>query len=124
MPTSDVEELLAERGLDVSYETVRLWVLKFGPVASAFFDGVRRSEPRALGIDQQTGQHARFSCFSFALMVAGIASELAANSGPDLIRDQRLMLAEVELTLVRNPTGVNRVRTSVNGPCRPAPILV
>ena len=31
-PTSDVEELLAERGLDVSYETVRLWVLKFGPV--------------------------------------------------------------------------------------------
>ena len=27
----DVEELLAERGLDVSYETVRRWVLKFGP---------------------------------------------------------------------------------------------
>jgi transposase-like protein len=27
----DVEELLAERGIDVSYETVRRWVLKFGP---------------------------------------------------------------------------------------------
>ena len=27
----DVEELLAERGLEVSYETVRRWVLKFGP---------------------------------------------------------------------------------------------
>jgi putative transposase len=27
----DVEDLLAERGLDVSYETVRCWVLKFGP---------------------------------------------------------------------------------------------
>jgi putative transposase len=27
----DVEELLAERGVDVSYETVRRWVLKFGP---------------------------------------------------------------------------------------------
>ena len=26
----DVEDLLAERGLDVSYETVRRWVLKFG----------------------------------------------------------------------------------------------
>jgi putative transposase len=26
-----VEELLAERGLDISYETVRRWVLKFGP---------------------------------------------------------------------------------------------
>src|ERR1700737_1181062 len=28
----DVEELLAERGIDVSYETVRRWVLKFGPL--------------------------------------------------------------------------------------------
>jgi putative transposase len=28
----DVEELLAERGLDASYETVRRWVLKFGPL--------------------------------------------------------------------------------------------
>ena len=27
----DVEELLAERGLDISYETVRRWVLKFAP---------------------------------------------------------------------------------------------
>jgi putative transposase len=27
-----VEELLAERGIDVSYETVRRWVLKFGPL--------------------------------------------------------------------------------------------
>ncbi len=26
----DVEELLAEHGLDVSYETIRQWVLKFG----------------------------------------------------------------------------------------------
>ena len=27
----NVEELLAERGLDISYETVRRWVMKFGP---------------------------------------------------------------------------------------------
>ena len=27
----DVEDLLAERGLDVSYETIRRWVTKFGP---------------------------------------------------------------------------------------------
>ncbi len=26
----DVEDLLAERGLEVSYETIRRWVLKFG----------------------------------------------------------------------------------------------
>src|SRR6202023_2312244 len=30
----DVEELLAERGLDISYETVRHWVLKFGPMTA------------------------------------------------------------------------------------------
>jgi putative transposase len=28
----DVEDLLAERCLDISYETVRRWVLKFGPL--------------------------------------------------------------------------------------------
>src|ERR671916_509317 len=39
----DVEELLAERGLDVSYETVRRWVLKFGP---AFVRSLRRLRPR------------------------------------------------------------------------------
>src|SRR5215204_5883351 len=39
----DVEELLAERGLDVSYETVGRWVLKFGP---AFARNLRRLRPR------------------------------------------------------------------------------
>lgn len=31
----DVEGLLAERGVDASYETVRRWVLKFGPVIAS-----------------------------------------------------------------------------------------
>src|SRR5437868_3123500 len=35
----DVEELLAERGLQVSYETVRRWVLKFGPVFARRLQG-------------------------------------------------------------------------------------
>jgi len=39
----DVEELLAERGLDVSYETIRRWVLKFG---QAFAKRLRRQRPR------------------------------------------------------------------------------
>src|ERR687889_2697395 len=30
----DVEDLLAERGLDISYETIRRWVLKFGPAVA------------------------------------------------------------------------------------------
>ena len=27
----DIEDLLAERGVEVSYETVRQWCMKFGP---------------------------------------------------------------------------------------------
>ena len=42
----DVEELLAERGLEVSYETVRHWVLKFGP-AFARRLRQRRAKPTA-----------------------------------------------------------------------------
>ena len=37
----DVEELLAERGLDISYETVRCWVLKFGPAIARRLRGAR-----------------------------------------------------------------------------------
>jgi transposase-like protein len=40
----DVEELIAERGLDISYESVRSWVLKFGP---AIARALRRCRPRA-----------------------------------------------------------------------------
>ena len=39
----DVELLLAERGVIVSYESIRRWCLKFG---SAFADKLRRRRPR------------------------------------------------------------------------------
>ena len=39
----DVEDLLAERGSDVSYETVRRWSVKFG---LAYARKLRRSHPR------------------------------------------------------------------------------
>src|SRR5213082_3877086 len=39
----DVEDLLAERGLEVSYETVRRWVLKFGPLIAR---RLRQNRPR------------------------------------------------------------------------------
>ena len=42
-----VEDLLAERGLDISYETIRRWVLKFGPV---FARELRRRMPRPSSI--------------------------------------------------------------------------
>src|SRR5882757_2137014 len=55
----DVEDLSAERGLEVSYETVRRWVLKFGPAIARRLrgaahghchgNGVRASHPLGVG---------------------------------------------------------------------------
>ena len=42
----DVEDLLAERGIDVSYETVRRWALKFG---STYTRNLEQSRPRPGG---------------------------------------------------------------------------
>ena len=43
LPFRDVEDLLAERGIDVSNETIRRWFLKFGCLAAA---NLRLSRPR------------------------------------------------------------------------------
>jgi transposase-like protein len=43
LSTADVEDLLAERGVIVSRETIRLWVNRFG---AHFADCVRRDRPR------------------------------------------------------------------------------
>jgi putative transposase len=40
----DVEEMLAERGIEVSHETIRRWVARFGPPIA---NKLRRSRPRA-----------------------------------------------------------------------------
>lgn len=39
----DIEDLLAERGIQVSYETIRRWVNKFGP---AYARGLRQLRPK------------------------------------------------------------------------------
>ena len=38
----DVEELLAQRGVEVSYETIRCWTIKFGP---AIARNLKRGRP-------------------------------------------------------------------------------
>ena len=42
----EVEEMLAQRGIEASYETVRCWALKFG---QAFATNLRRSRPKPTG---------------------------------------------------------------------------
>lgn len=39
----EVEELMLERGVDVSYETIRRWTAKFGPLIAR---SLRRRQPR------------------------------------------------------------------------------
>ena len=39
----DVEEMMASRGLSLTYETVREWCLKFG---QTYANGLRRRSPR------------------------------------------------------------------------------
>jgi transposase-like protein len=55
----DVEDLLADCGLDVSYETVRRWVSKFGPM---FAQELRRRGPRPTS---------RWHLDEMAVMIAG-----------------------------------------------------
>jgi transposase-like protein len=55
----DVEDLLAERGLDVSYEMVRRWVRKFGPL---FARELRGGRPRPT---------ARWRLDEMAVMIVG-----------------------------------------------------
>jgi putative transposase len=54
----DVEELLAERGLGVSYETVRRWVLKFGPGLPAGSDAPAHAR-RPMASRRDGGSHRR-----------------------------------------------------------------
>ncbi len=48
----DVEELLAERGIDVTYETVRCWANKFGPAIAANIRKVRSRADSVWHLDE------------------------------------------------------------------------
>jgi len=51
----DIEDLLAERGIAVSREAIRLWCIKFGAAAKRFFKRLIRSykgEPRKIVTDK------------------------------------------------------------------------
>src|SRR5271169_7030536 len=79
----DVEELLAERGLDVSYETVRSWVLKFGPITHAGCGGAVRGRAIA-GISTRwsSGSPASIcTCGARSIMKARFSKSLFSADG-------------------------------------------
>jgi len=87
----DVEELLAERGLDISYETVRCWVLKFGPVIAR---RLRRGRPRPSNrwhLDEMVVRQANVSvarCRSRGRGPRYISSASARHSGGSAVDAQ------------------------------------
>ena len=60
----DVEKLLIERGLDISYERVRSWVLKFGPMIARRLRQVRRDDRPDRGQADVSIQPSAASCLS------------------------------------------------------------
>src|SRR3954466_6033890 len=48
----DVEELLAERGIVVTYETVRVWAARFGPVIARHLRRRRGPPSRRCHLDE------------------------------------------------------------------------
>jgi len=51
-----VEDLLAEQGIDVTYETVRCWANKFGPVIAANIRKARGHADSVLHLDEMVVQ--------------------------------------------------------------------
>src|SRR5260221_14339824 len=72
----DVEDLLAERGIALSYETVRRWTNHFGPKIAA---DLRKRRPEAVRADLRKEIDALYSLF-----VTGVA--LGRRMSTDAVR--------------------------------------
>jgi len=48
----DVEELMVQRGVDVTYETIRCWTIKFGPQIAANLKQRRQSPSPRWHLDE------------------------------------------------------------------------
>ena len=76
----DVEELLAQRGIGVSYETVRCWTIKFGPQIAKKLQ--RRKAPPSRG-----GISTRWSATStVSSCICGALSMMRARFSISLFR--------------------------------------
>lgn len=95
----DVEELLAERGIEVSYETIRRWILKFG------------REIAAMGPDYCYGETDRLTSMlqickfrSWALILSCQSS--LSVSGP-CIRRSRIGMKSIDRATIRTRGGLH-----------------
>ena len=80
----DVEDLLAERGLTVSNESIRRWVLKFGPVIAKNLRGTRPKPHSRWHLDEMVVSIAGRQMYMRATLLqrcwrVGILREFGAN---------------------------------------------
>src|SRR5205809_6692571 len=85
----DVEDLLAERGLDISYETVRSWVLKFGPVIARRLRGRRPRPSDRWHLDEMVVRIAGQRMYLWRAVAAGGAIKGGASPRGQGSRPQR-----------------------------------
>jgi transposase-like protein len=66
----DVEDLLAERGITVPYESIRRWINHFGPMIAADLRIAAHSQLGGLGICGRKGELPKATCSPVVRWVA------------------------------------------------------
>jgi hypothetical protein len=73
----NVEELLPERGLDISYETVRSWVLKFAEIEPVIVSLLRKTKDRGC---RRAPHHGCAAAEAGLILFGDARSLISANS--------------------------------------------
>lgn len=115
----DAENLLAERGIDVIYETLRRWVHKFGPAITKPLRRLllkkRRSTPERVTTDRLGSYEAAFGEFGLCAEVymPSMSRACARTTGP------RPRSSRCEGVSIRCSASTRRSPVSVSSPCTP-----
>jgi transposase-like protein len=79
----DVEDLLAERGVEISYETVRRWVQKFGPVFAKRLQHSHSKPSRQWHLDEMVARIAGETVISGAPLITKARSSMCSCSADE-----------------------------------------
>jgi transposase-like protein len=117
----DVEELLAQRGVEVSYETIRCWMLKFGPQIAA---NLRRRRCAPTGrwhldegevldvlVQKRRNKHAALKLLRKLLKTQGVHPESITT---DKLASYGAAVRELGLTACHRPGGMRENNRAEN----------
>lgn len=107
----DVEEMLAQRGIDVSYETIRCWTIKFGPTIARNLKRRRQAPSSRWHLDEMVvnirGRH------MYLWRAVDDTALLKSASSCCLVgRNSRLNLCQRAFV---HPPGINLTKLFVDG---------